>query len=63
MNSLQIYVKALNKGFDAAKDSYLKLFTYTDVDPDMTTEEILIYAGLTSYIDEQTFSLIQRNLG
>lgn len=60
VNALQIYVQASNKGFDVAKESYLKLFTYTDVDPEMTTEEILLYAGLTSYVDEQTFVFIQR---
>ena len=62
VNALQIYVKASIEGFDAAKASYLKLFTYTDVDPEMTTEEILLYAGLTSYTDEQTFALIEANL-
>ncbi len=59
VNALQIYVNAGTKGFDAAKEAYLKLFTYTDVDPEMTTEEVLLYAGLTSYTDEQTFALIQ----
>ena len=59
VNSLQIYVTAMNDGLDAAKESYLKLFTYTDVDPDMTTEEVLLYAGLNSYVDEQTFKSIQ----
>ena len=63
VNALQIYVDAMKEGFDTAKESYLKLFTYTDVDPDMTTEEILLYAGLTSYVDEQTFKRIQMNLG
>ncbi len=63
VNALQIYVNAGTKGFDAAKESYLKLFTYTDVDSEMTTEEVLLYAGLTSYTDEQTFILIQSVLG
>ena len=63
INALQIYVNAKGDGYEAAKESYLKLFTYTDVDPDMTTEEILLYAGLTSYIDEQTFISLQRQLG
>lgn len=63
VNALQIYVKAMNESFDAAKASYLKLFTYTDENPEMTTEEVLIYAGLTSYVDEQTFTLIQSSLG
>lgn len=59
VNALQIYATAINEGFDVAKEAYLKLFTYTDVDPEMTTEEILLYAGLTSYVDEQTFTLIK----
>lgn len=63
VNALQIYVDVNIKGFDVAKDSYLKLFTYTDVDPEMTLEEILTYAGLTSYVDEQTFVRIKNLLG
>jgi oligoendopeptidase F len=59
VNALQIYASAQKNGLDAAKDSYLKLFTYTDVDPNMTTEEVLLYAGLSSYLDEDTFTLIQ----
>ena len=62
VNALQIYVDAINEGFDAAKESYLKLFTYTDVDPEMTTEEILLYADLTSYVDEQTFIRLKSTL-
>jgi hypothetical protein len=63
VNALQIYVTAMKEGFNTAKESYLKLFTYTDVDPEMTTEEVLLYAGLTSYVDEATFTLIQSSLG
>lgn len=62
VNALQIYVTAMKSGFNTAKDSYLKLFTYTDVDPEMTTEEVLLYAGLTSYVDEQTFTRIKAAL-
>ncbi len=62
VNALQIYVNAKDEGFDEAKESYLKLFTYTDVDPEMTTEEVLLYAGLTSYVDEQTFAHIRASL-
>jgi hypothetical protein len=63
VNALQIYATAAQKGFDVAKESYLKLFTYTDENPEMTTEEVLLYAGLTSYVDERTFTLIKANLG
>ena len=62
VNALQIYANAAND-FNAAKESYLKLFTYTDVDPDMTLEEVLEYAGLTSYTDEKTFKNISLNVG
>ena len=62
VNALQIYANAA-KDFDSAKASYLKLFTYTDVDPDMTLEEVLLYAGLTSYTDENTFKNISLNVG
>jgi oligoendopeptidase F len=63
VNALQIYVDVMIKGYDVAKDSYLKLFTYTDVDPEMTLEQILTHAGLTSYVDEQTFVRIKNLLG
>lgn len=62
VNALQIYAKVENVSFDAAKDSYLKLFTYTDENPDMTLEQVLTYAGLTSYTDEETFKAINRGL-
>ena len=55
INCLQLYANIYSDGFDAAKDSYLKLFTYTDVDPEMTTEEILEYAGLKYYTDESLY--------
>ncbi len=61
VNALQIYVNA-GTNFNSAKESYLKLFTYTDEDPEMTTEEVLLYAGLTSYVDEQTFIRIKAAL-
>jgi hypothetical protein len=41
LSVLQIYVNANNDGFESAKNSYLKLVTYTDDDPEMTTAEIL----------------------
>ena len=50
---------AKKQGFESAKESYLKLFTYTDVNAEMNTEDVLLYAGLTSYVDEQTFSRIK----
>ena len=60
VNALQIYTKVERKGFEAAKESYLKLFTYTDENPDMTLEQVLTYAGLTSYTDEETFKVISK---
>ena len=63
VNALQIYATASEKGFDVAKEAYLKLFTYTDENVEMTTEDVLLYAGLTSYVDEQTFVLISSLLG
>ena len=59
INALQIYSKIYSDGFDAAKDSYLKLFTYTDVDPDMTMDEVLEYAGLLSYKDEALYRILE----
>ena len=53
--ALQVYFKACNEGFDAAKESYLKLISYTDVNPDMSFEEVLEYAGFYSYMDEALY--------
>ena len=52
---LQLYEMANTDGFDAAKDAYLKLFTYMDEDDDMTIEEIFDYAGLLSFKNEQLY--------
>ena len=62
INALQLYAKIHTESFDAAKDSYLKLFTYTDVDPEMSTEEILEYAGLYSYNDVRAYEYISKFL-
>lgn len=55
INALQLYAKAHTEGFDAAKDSYLDLFTYTDSNPDMTLIEVLEYADLDSYMDKNLY--------
>ena len=55
INALQLYSHIYNIDYDTAMDSYLKLITYTDIDPEMTYEEVLLYAGLKSYNDEQTY--------
>ena len=52
---LQLYEMAHTDGFDVAKDAYLKLFTYVDENPEMTMEEILAYAGMLSFDDEQLY--------
>jgi oligoendopeptidase F len=57
INALQIYTVANTEGFDAAKDCYLKTITYIDTleeDEYMPLEEVLTYAGLNSYVDEDT---------
>lgn len=55
LSVLQVYEMANTDGFDVAKDAYLKLFTYVDENPAMTMEEILGYAGMLSYNDEQLY--------
>ena len=52
---LQLYEMANTDGFDVAKDAYLKLFTYVDENPDMTMEQILEYAGMLSFDDEELY--------
>lgn len=54
---LQLYPMA-QEDFSAAQESYLKLFTYIDEDPDMITSEILQYAGLYTFTDEELYELI-----
>ncbi len=55
LSVLQLYQIAHAEGFDVAKDAYLKLFTYVDENPEMTVGEILDYAGLLSYDDEELY--------
>ena len=55
VNALQIYMMASTDGLDTAKDSYLKLITYTDVDPSYDMNQVLEYAGLASYMDEELY--------
>ena len=55
LSVLQLYEIANAHGFDAAKDAYLKLFTYVDENPEMTMEEILAYAGMRSFNDEELY--------
>ena len=60
---LQLYAMA-QTDFDAAKESYLKLFTYVDEltedDDYMTTDEILEYAGMYSFNDEELYRYLAR---
>ncbi len=60
--AIQVYVDAKNNGFEAAKESYLKLITYTDENPEMTMEEIIEYAGFLSYNDEQLYVKLNKLL-
>ena len=52
---LQLYEVAKTEGFDVAKEQYLKLFTYTDENPEMGMNDILSYAGMLSFKDEQLY--------
>lgn len=56
--SLQLYVQAETSGFETALDRYLKLFTYTEKDPEMTYKQALQYAGLKTYDDEALYKAI-----
>ena len=56
---LQLYAMANEQSFDAAKDAYLKLFTYVDENAEMTMEEILEYAGLLSFKDEALYAKLK----
>ena len=59
LSVLQLYEIAETEGFDAAAEAYLKLFTYTDVNPDFTDSEVLEYAGMYSVTDEQLYISLQ----
>lgn len=59
---LQIYEMAQTDGFNVAKDAYLKLFTYVDENPEMTMEEILEYAGMLSFNDEQLYINLKNSM-
>ncbi len=55
---LQLYEIANSDSQDAAVEAYLKLFTYADENPDMTTAEVLRFAGLYSFTDEELYKAI-----
>ena len=55
LSVLQLYADVEERGFEATKESYLKLFTYTDENIEMTTEEVLEYAGLHSFTEEELY--------
>lgn len=59
INALQIYTVANDEGFETARDAYLSTISYTDTlestEDYMTLEEVLVYAGLNSYNDEDTY--------
>ena len=59
---LQLYEMANTDGFDVAKDAYLKLFTYVDEDPNMPVQDILEYAGMLSYDDEQLYINLRKSV-
>ena len=52
---LQLYEVAKTQGFDVAKEQYLRLFTYVDEDPHMGMNDILEYAGMLSFVDEELY--------
>ncbi len=70
ISSLEFWAKAETDGLDAAKDSYFKLFTftdeednaYTDHDGDLITligyADVLEYCGVTSPFAEETYQTI-----
>jgi hypothetical protein len=55
LSILQLHEIAYTESLETATDAYLKLFTYTDVNPDMNTEEVLLYSGMHSYTDEALY--------
>lgn len=46
LSVIQLRKVANPRSLEVATDAYLKLFTYTDKDPEMTAEEVPMYAGL-----------------
>lgn len=58
LSVLQLHETANTDSLEAATESYLKLFTYTETDPDMTTEQILVNAGMFSFNDEELYKAL-----
>lgn len=54
--SLEIFVKAMTDGLDAARDTYFKLFTYGE---SMTYAEVLSYAGLANPFEQAMYDNIK----
>ena len=60
LSILQLYEMANNDGFETAQAAYLKLFTYVDENPEMTMEEILAYANMLSFMDENLYLVLKQ---
>jgi hypothetical protein len=60
LSSLQLYMKAQDSSIEDAVISHNKLINYTDDNPDYTYSQVLEYAGLTDFKDEQLFVKLQK---
>ncbi len=60
LSVLGLYSKTVDHSLDEVTEMYYKLFTYTDVDPEMTPEEVMDYAGLYAYTSEELFKNISK---
>ena len=58
LSVLQLHEMANTDSLEAATDAYLDLITYTDINPEMTTEKVLINAGMYSYSDERLYKAL-----
>ena len=72
--SLEIYAKAANEGLEAARESYIKLFTFSDneafmdvdqygdpfIKNDVTYQQILNWAGLKGPFEAELYQTIRQ---
>ncbi len=62
LSALQIYMACEEEGFSVGRDKYLKLFTYMDEDPNMTTADVLKYAGMYNFEEEELYIRLEKFL-
>ena len=62
IESIQLYLIGEEKGFEAAKNSYMHLLDYVTLEQEMNYKEILEYAQMKTYMDKELYTMLTNYL-